>query len=150
MRTRTTTGTSSTSRRTRTRTRTRTTARRRTRCAAAVLALTMLGLLSFAGQPSASASSRCRLSEFRNADGSLDTTSYLACFVGDGPLDPPPDVQGDVQGDVFGTLPVTGSDGGQLLALGAILVVLGVSATVGSRRLRSASADPSGGEPADE
>jgi LPXTG-motif cell wall-anchored protein len=144
----TTAGTSSGSRETGTRTRPR--PRAHARCAAMVVVLALLGLLGLAGAPSAAASSQCRLSDFRTADGSLDTTSYLACFLSDPPHDPPPTLEGDVHGDVLGTLPVTGSDSAQLLGLAAILVVLGVAATVGSRRLRSASADPSRPEPADD
>ena len=94
---------------------------------AMALALAAVLMLSFAMSSSqaAHADARCPISDFRNADGSLDTTAYLACVQG-------------TSGNQSGNLPRTGSsDTGQLVGLGAALVVLGGAAVYGSRRFRS-------------
>ena len=97
---------------------------------AMAVALAAVLVLSFAmtSSKAAHADARCPLSDFRNADGSLDTTAYLACVQGTG-------------GSQGGNLPRTGSsDTGQLVGLGAALVVLGGAAVYGSRRFRLAEA----------
>ena len=90
-----------------------------------------LGAIAFSASP-ANASAACRLSDFRNADGTLDTTSYLACVAAE---------NGTSGGATTstGTLPTTGSDSGQMLGLAAVLIVLGVGATAGARKFRSAA-----------
>ena len=94
---------------------------------AMAVALAAVLFLSFAltSSSQAHADARCPLSDFRNPDGSLDTTAYLACVQG--------------TGSTSGNLPRTGSsDTGQLVGLGAALVVLGGAAVYGSRRFRTA------------
>ncbi len=95
--------------------------------AAAVIALSVLGGLGVVATTPAGASAACRISDFRNEDGTLDTVSYLACVAPQ---------QGDPGPPPSETLPVTGSDASQLLGLAGVLVVLGVGASIGSRRLR--------------
>jgi len=85
------------------------------------MAFLALGAMAFTAAP-AGASAACRISDYRNADGTLDTTSY-----------------GGGATTTSGTLPTTGSDSGQMLGLAAVLIVLGVGATVGARKFRSAS-----------
>ncbi len=101
--------------------------------AAMALALATVLCLSFAfmSAGTAHADARCPLGNFRNPDGSLDVTAYLAC------------VNGTTASNGEGNLPRTGSsDTGQLVGLGAALVVLGGAAVYGSRKFRSHEAPP--------
>jgi len=96
------------------------------------MAFLALGAMAFTAAP-AGASAACRISDYRNADGTLDTTSYLACVAAENGRN------GGGATTTSGTLPTTGSDSGQMLGLAAVLIVLGVGATVGARKFRSAS-----------
>ena len=106
---------------------------KRTAGVVVAMALLVLGAIAFSATP-ANASAACRLSDYRNADGTLDTTSYLACVAAEN------GTNGTVGSTTTsGTLPTTGSDSGQMLGLAAVLIVLGVGATVGARKFRTAS-----------
>ena len=98
------------------------------------MAVLALGAIAFSATP-ANASAACRLSDFRNADGTLDTTSYLACVAAEN------GTAGGGATTTTGTLPTTGSDSGQMLGLAAVLIVLGVGATAGARKFRT-NTDP--------
>jgi LPXTG-motif cell wall-anchored protein len=105
---------------------------KRTAGVAVAMALLVLGAMAFSASP-ASADARCRLSDFRNADGTLDTTSYLACVAAANGTN----TAGTTT--ATGTLPTTGSDSGQMLGLATVLIVLGVGATVGAKKFRTAT-----------
>jgi hypothetical protein len=110
-----------------------------TRIGAAFALALGLFIATFAAMasPASAQASNCRISDFRNPDGTLDITSYLACIR---------NATGNNGGTTGGTntgtgnLPGTGSDTGQLIGLGTVLVVLGAAATFGSRSLRTANA----------
>ncbi|GIU84152.1 MAG: hypothetical protein KatS3mg008_0927 [Acidimicrobiales bacterium] len=78
--------------------------------------------------PAGAQATTCRISDFRRPDGTLDIQAYLACVAAASGQRGQPIQEG-------GGLPATGSETGQLLALGIALVLLGAGAKIGSSKL---------------
>ncbi len=95
--------------------------------------LAVAASLAFAAP--AQAASACRVSDFRNPDGTLDVTSYLACVQAETLALTGGTSSGTGQ-TASGALPITGTDSGQLVGLAIILVVLGATATLATRKFR--------------